>query len=195
MVAQLVEHKLPKLGVASSNLVRRFRFVGPDLALRQGIRRGGGQLGAGTGAGVCGQNGHESTAPLWPRDSGCRKFGGASAGHDAICRALGVPRCPSASRARRTGRELRRGRMAALTDRRMDEQGGNPISDPAAEHQGGCGCVGGPRAHVAPLRVVGSAWLSPAARRPLPHTGGGDSRVLGRWRCRQPWWSSTAAGG
>ncbi len=37
VVAQLVERKLPKLEVASSNLVRRFRFAGSNLALRQGF--------------------------------------------------------------------------------------------------------------------------------------------------------------
>ena len=37
MVAQLVERKLPKLEVASSNLVRRFRFDEPYVALRQGF--------------------------------------------------------------------------------------------------------------------------------------------------------------
>ena len=41
VVAQLVERKLPKLEVASSNLVRRFCFMGPDVALRQGNRGGG----------------------------------------------------------------------------------------------------------------------------------------------------------
>jgi hypothetical protein len=37
-IAQLVERKLPKLEVASSNLVRRFGFVGQFLALQLGIR-------------------------------------------------------------------------------------------------------------------------------------------------------------
>jgi hypothetical protein len=37
VVAQLVERKLPKLEVASSNLVRRFRLAGLNLALRHNI--------------------------------------------------------------------------------------------------------------------------------------------------------------
>jgi hypothetical protein len=193
VVAQLVERKLPKLEVASSNLVRRFRFVGPNVALRQGIRRDGGRLGSRASAGVRGQNGHESTAPLWPRDSGLR--GGARAGHGATRRAPAVCRCLGASRERRSGRELRRGRKAALTDRRTDGHGENLIPDPVVEHSGGSGCAGGPRAHVASLHVLGSARLSPAPRRPLPHTGGGDSQLLGRRRCSRPGWSSAAAGG
>ena len=37
VVAQLVERKLPKLEVASSNLVRRFRFAGTNVARRHGF--------------------------------------------------------------------------------------------------------------------------------------------------------------
>ncbi len=54
--------RLPKLEVASSNLVRRFRLVGPDLALWQGIRGGGGPGSVRTYAGVRGQEGHKSAA-------------------------------------------------------------------------------------------------------------------------------------
>ena len=85
--------------------------------------------------------------------------------------------------------------MAALIDRRMDEQGESPISDPVVEHSGSSGGAGGPRAYVASLHVLGSARLSPTSRWPLPNTGGGDPRVLGRRRGSCPRWSPTAAGG
>jgi excisionase family DNA binding protein len=148
-VAQLVERKLPKLEVASSNLVRRFYFIEPNVALLQGFGGRGSRAGRGqarasagkkvtnllppcchgiglpqtTGAQLVDGRGPSPYASRgrslgWEPASASRWLPDGAAGSPGLGWSIWLALESRGVRERWERRKVRRGRRAALSDRR-----------------------------------------------------------------------------